>query len=150
MGGKIGVLLAVETEAVGSDALRGFVDNTAMQIAAMTPQFVNRDGVTEVSRAEQRKLFDAQLEEEGKPEAVRPKIIEGKLTKWMKEVCLLDQASVLDGDKTVDQVRAEVEKQISSTLGVKAFVRYERGEGLDAGPGGPDFAEEARRMAGQG
>lgn len=149
MGGKIGVLLALETEAAKTDALTGFADNTAMQIAAMTPQFVTRDAVPEASKDEQRKLFNAQLEEEGKPEAVRPKIVEGKLQKWMKEVCLLDQPSVLDGDKTVDQVRAAVEKEVGSRLTVKAFVRYERGEGLDAGPSG-DFAEEARRMAGQG
>jgi elongation factor Ts len=149
MGGKIGVLLAIETtKSAKSGALTKFVEETAMQIAAMAPQFVNAAAVPESEKSKQRQLFNAQLEEEGKPEAARPKIVEGKLAKWMKEVCLLDQPSVLDGEKTVDQVRAAAEKEIGAGLKVKGFVRYERGEGL-AGPAGPDFAEEARRMAGQ-
>lgn len=150
MGGKVGVLLSVATEAAEHEAMGGFVDDTSMQIAAMTPQFVSRDAVTEASKAEQRRLFDAQLEEEGKPEAVRPKIVEGKLSKWMKEVCLLDQASVMDGDKSVEQVRAAVEQRVGAAVGIEGFVRYERGEGLASRAAGDDFAEEARRMAGQG
>ncbi|HVZ35686.1 MAG TPA: translation elongation factor Ts, partial [Polyangiaceae bacterium] len=86
--------------------------------------------------------------EEGKPEAARPKIVDGKIAKWLKEVCLLDQPSVLDTEKTIDQVRAAVEKELGTKVAIKGFVRYERGEGL-AAPAGPDFAEEARRMAGQ-
>jgi len=150
MGGKIGVLLAVETSTPAqSPVLSKFVDDTAMQVAAMGPQFVNAAGVPEAEKNKQRLLFDAQLQEEGKPEAARPKIVEGKLAKWMKEICLLDQPSVLDGEKTVEQVRAVAEKELGGSLQIKAFVRYERGEGLAAAQG-PDFAEEARRMAGQG
>lgn len=149
MGGKIGVLLAVETAKTAiSPVLTKFVDDTAMQVAAMAPQFVNVASVPESEKVRQRQLFDAQLEEEGKPEAARPKIVEGKLAKWMKEICLLDQPSVLDGEKTVEQVRAAAEKELGAPLKVAGFVRYERGEGL-AAAGGPDFAEEARRMAGQ-
>ena len=150
MGGKIGVLLAVETsQPAQSPALQKFVEETAMQVAAMAPQFVDASVVPESEKSRQRQIFDAQLQEEGKPEAARPKIVEGKLAKWMKEICLLDQPSVLDGDKTVDQVRAAAEKELGGSLKVKAFVRYERGEGL-AAPQGADFADEARRMAGQG
>jgi elongation factor Ts len=150
MGGKIGVLLAVETsKPASSPVLTKFVEETAMQVAAMAPQFVNASGVPEADKNKQRLIFDAQLQEEGKPEAARPKIIEGKLAKWMKEITLLDQPSVLDGDKTVEQVRAAAEKELAGSLKIKAFVRYERGEGL-AAPQGPDFADEARRMAGQG
>lgn len=149
MGGKIGVLLAVETAKTAiTPVLSKFVDETAMQVAAMAPQFVNVASVPEAEKVRQRQLFDAQLAEEGKPEAARPKIVEGKLAKWMKEICLLDQPSVLDGEKTVEQVRAAAEKELGAPLKVKAFIRYERGEGL-AAAGGPDFAEEARRMAGQ-
>ena len=119
-----------------------------MQIAAMSPQFVDASRVPAADKNKQRELFEGQLAEEGKPEAARPKIVEGKIAKWLKEVCLIDQPSVLDGDKTVEQVRAAAEKELGSKLAIKAFVRYERGEGL-ATPQGPDFAEEARRMAGQ-
>jgi elongation factor Ts len=150
MGGKIGVLLAVETsKPAQSPVLSKFVDETAMQVAAMAPQFVNAAIVPEAEKNKQRLLFDAQLQEEGKPEAARPKIIEGKLAKWLKEITLLDQPSVLDGDKTVEQVRAAAEKELGGALQIKSFVRYERGEGLAAAQG-PDFADEARRMAGQG
>ena len=150
MGGKIGVLIALETsKPAQSPALGKFVEETAMQVAAMAPQFVDAASVPESEKNRQRQIFDAQLQEEGKPEAARPKIVEGKLAKWMKEICLLDQPSVLDGDKTVDQVRAAAEKELGGSLKIKAFVRYERGEGLAVAQGA-DFAEEARRMAGQG
>lgn len=150
MGGKIGVLIAVETtQPASSPIVAKFVEETAMQVAAMAPQFVNGAGVPESEKNKQRLIFDAQLQEEGKPEAARPKIVEGKLAKWLKEICLLDQPSVLDGDKTVEQVRAAAEKELGGNLKIKGFVRYERGEGL-ASPQGPDFADEARRMAGQG
>lgn len=152
MGGKIGVVLSVETgdaAAAGSEALSTFLEDTAMQIAAMAPQFVDASVVPDSAKATQSELFDAQLKEEGKPDAVRPKIIEGKLGKWLKEICLLDQPSVLDGDKTIDQIRAGLEKEIGSALKITDFVRYERGEGIEA-PAGEDFADEARRMAGQG
>jgi elongation factor Ts len=152
MGGKIGVILAVETAhsatAAKSDVLGKFVEETAMQIAAMAPQFVDASRVPAADKAKQREIFEGQLAEEGKPEAARPKIVDGKIAKWLKEICLIDQPSVLDGDKTVDQVRAAAEKELGSKLVIQAFVRYERGEGL-AAPQGPDFAEEARRMAGQ-
>jgi elongation factor Ts len=152
MGGKIGALLGVK---VGDAAVlkraefSKFVDDVAMQIAAMSPLYLDGGDVPAADRTKQGEIFDAQLKDEGKPEAARPKIIEGKLAKWMKEITLLDQPSVLDGDKTVEQVRAAAEKELGGSLKVKAFVRYERGEGL-AGPQGPDFADEARRMAGQG
>jgi elongation factor Ts len=149
MGGKVGVLLAVETgKGTDAPALSTFVEETAMQIAAMAPQFVSATAVPDSEKDRQRTLFNSQLEEEGKPEAARPKIIEGKLAKWMKEASLLDQASVIDAEKTVEQVRAAAEKAFGAGIKVKGFIRYERGEGLDA-PAGVDFADEARRMAGQ-
>jgi elongation factor Ts len=150
MGGKIGALLAVETSApASSDKLKNFVDETAMQVAAMAPLFLDGKTVSEDAKAKQRDIFNAQLAEEGKPEAARPKIVEGKLAKWIKEVALLEQQSVIDADKTIDQVRAIVEKELDAPLKLKAFVRFERGEGVEK-PQGPDFADEARRMAGQG
>jgi elongation factor Ts len=149
MGGKIGVILAVETaNSSRGDVLNKFVEETAMQVAAMTPLFVEASKVPASEKNKQREIFEGQLAEEGKPPAARPKIVEGKLSKWLKEICLLDQPSVMEGDKTVDQVRAAVEKELGQKLVIQAFVRYERGEGL-AAPQGPDFAEEARRMAGQ-
>lgn len=149
MGGKVAALLAVETGApVSSDKLKTFVDETAMHVVAMAPLFLDGNSVSDDAKAKQRAIFDAQLIEEGKPDAARPKILEGKIAKWIKEIALLEQQSVIDAEKTVEQVRASVEKELGAPVKLKAFVRFDRGEGIEK-PQGPDFADEARRMAGQ-
>jgi elongation factor Ts len=150
MGGKIGVLLAVRTgtEAVAkAPAFEKFVDDSAMQIAAMAPQFLNVSEMPADARSKQAAIFDAQLIEEGKPDAARPKIIEGKLAKWAKEVCLLEQQSVLDTEKTVEALRASLAKELGSDVTLSRFVRFERGEGIEK-PTAPDFASEVAKMAG--
>jgi elongation factor Ts len=150
MGGKIGVLLAVRTgteAGAKTPAFEKFVDDSAMQIAAMAPQFLNASEMPADARQKQAEIFDAQLIEEGKPDAARPKIIEGKLGKWAREVCLLEQQSVLDSEKTVDALRASLAKELGSEVTLSRFVRYERGEGIDK-PTAPDFATEVAKMAG--
>lgn len=150
MGGKIGVLLAVRTgtdAAAKAPSFEKFVDDSAMQIAAMAPQFLNVSEMPADAREKQAAIFDAQLIEEGKPDAARPKIIEGKLAKWAKEVCLLEQQSVLDADKTVDALRASLSKELGSEVTLSRFVRFERGEGIEK-PTAPDFASEVAKMAG--
>jgi elongation factor Ts len=152
MGGKIGVLLAVRSStdaAAQAPAFDKFVDDSAMQIAAMAPQFLNVSEMPADARAKQAALFEAQLIEEGKaiPEAARPKIIEGKLAKWAKEVCLLEQQSVLDSEKTVEALRASLAKDLGAEVTLSRFVRFERGEGIEK-PTTPDFASEVAKMAG--
>jgi len=150
MGGKVGAVLGLSVSgaaAASNAAVREFAENTAMQIAAMAPLYLDRSEVPEAARKAQGEIFDAQLAEEGKPEAVRPKIIEGKINKWMKEVCLVDQVSVLDSEKTIDKQRAELAKAIGADVTITGFVRYERGEGIEKKE--DDFAEEARKMAEQ-
>jgi elongation factor Ts len=150
MGGKIGVLLAVrvaDEAAAARPELLEFVDNTAMQVAAMAPQFMSRADVDDQAKQKQTEIFDAQLVEEGKPEKVRPRIIEGKLGKWMKEICLVEQQSVIETDKNIDRIRAEVSGKIGSEVTLERFVRFERGEGIDK-PDKIDFAEEVAKLAG--
>ncbi|MEO7034756.1 MAG: translation elongation factor Ts [Polyangiaceae bacterium] len=150
MGGKIGVLLAVRTAtdaAAKSPAFDKFVDDSAMQIAAMAPQFLNVSEMPADAREKQTAIFDAQLIEEGKPDAARPKIIEGKLAKWAKEVCLLEQQSVLDAEKSVEALRAALSKELGADVTLSRFVRFERGEGIEK-PVTPDFATEVAKMAG--
>ena len=111
MGGKIGVLLAVATESAQASSapeVEKLVDDTAMHIAAMGPQYLSSDEVSDSAKAKQAEIFEAQLKEQDKPppQAAWPKVVEGKVKKWLKEVCLLDQPSVVDSDKTVDEVRA--------------------------------------------
>jgi len=150
MGGKVGVLLAVRTgsdAAAKAPAFEKFVDDSAMQIAAMSPQFLNVSEMPADARGKQAAIFDAQLIEEGKPEAARPKIIEGKLAKWAKEVCLLEQESVIDTDKTVEALRASLAKELGTDVTLSRFARFQVGEGIEK-PTAPDFASEVAKMAG--
>ena len=150
MGGKVGVLLAVRTgtdAAAKAPAFEKFVDDSAMQIAAMSPQFLNVSEMPADARGKQAAIFDAQLIEEGKPDAARPKIIEGKLAKWAKEVCLLEQESVIDTDKTVEALRASLAKELGTDVTLSRFARFQVGEGIEK-PTTPDFASEVAKMAG--
>jgi len=150
MGGKVGVLLAVRTGndgAAKTPAFEKFVDDSAMQIAAMSPLFLNVSEMPADARGKQAAIFDAQLIEEGKPDAARPKIIEGKLAKWAKEVCLLEQDSVIDTDKTVEALRAGLAKELGTDVTLSRFARFQLGEGIEK-PTAPDFASEVAKMAG--
>jgi elongation factor Ts len=152
MGGKIGVLLTARTgtdAAVKNETVAKFLDDSAMQIAAMAPLHLKSTEVDASLKAKQAEIFEAQMKELEKapPAAQWPKIIEGKVAKWIKEVTLLDQPSVIEPDKTVDEVRAAAAKAAGTTVELGQFLRYERGEGLEA-PKGPDFADEVAKMAG--
>lgn len=149
MGGKIGVLIAVKLGdlAKATDAaLLKFVDDTAMQVAAMSPLYLAASEIDQSDRAKQTEIYEAQLAEEGKPAAAWPKIIDGKLAKWAKEVCLLEQLSVLETDKSIDQIRGEVAKAIGCELSIKSFVRYQLGEGIEKKKS-DDFATEVMKMS---
>jgi len=150
MGGKIGVLLAARTandSASQSPALAKFLEDTAMQVAAMAPLYLSPSEVPADSKQKQSEIFNAQLAEEGKPEAARPKIIEGKIAKWMKEVCLIDQQSVLDADKSVEDLRKALSKELGVEVTLSRFARFQCGEGIEK-PVTADFATEVAKMAG--
>jgi len=151
LGGKIGVILAVETE---SDAVAShpevvkFVDDTAMQIAAMNPLVLVRTDVNADKIAKQREIYEGQLREDPKPkpEAAWPKIIEGKLNKWYSEVALTEQESVVVPGQTIDKLREAAGKAAGGAVTITRFVRFERGEGIDKGAQS-DFAAEVAKMA---
>ena len=154
MGGKIGVLLAVRTNsdvAAKDAAFEKLADDSAMQIAAMAPLYLAASEIPADAKTKQSEFFKSQLAEDPKapPAASHPKIIEGKLAKWSKEISLLEQPSVLEGDKTVEQVRAEVAKQLGADVAFSRFVRFERGEGIEK-PAGEDFAAEVAKTMGGG
>jgi elongation factor Ts len=150
LGGKIGALVeaVADSAAVVAHAeFLKFVDDVAMQIAAMNPLYVARGDVPKDMVAKQREIYTAQLKEEKKPEQAWAKITEGKLNKWYTEVCLLDQESVIVSGSSIDKVRAEAARAAGGAIEVKRFVRFERGEGIEK-PQGPDFASEVAKMAG--
>jgi elongation factor Ts len=137
-GGKLAVLVhaeaakgPVDAEASRSDAT-GFVDNVAMQIAAMNPMVVSKDQLTKATIDKQNEIFAAQLKEEGKPEAAWPKILDGKLAKWLTEVTLLGQDNVWDPPAgSIDKIRLELGKRLGSEVKIHAFVRFSLGEGIE-------------------
>jgi elongation factor Ts len=135
MGGKLAVLIAAEAPSAdkkGDAAFKAFVENCAMQIAAMNPMVVNKNELKQTEIDKQKEIFQAQLKEEGKPEAAWPKIVEGKVAKWYTEVTLLGQDNVWDqGAGTVDKLRQELGKQLGGEVKIHAFTRFGLGEGIE-------------------
>jgi elongation factor Ts len=146
-GGKLGVL--VHAEGPKNAELTNFVDNVAMQVAAMSPTVVRKDEIAKATLEKQNEIFAAQLKEEGKPEAAWPKILEGKLAKWFTEVTLLGQDNVWDPPAgSIEKIRAELSKKLGGEIKIHAFVRYSLGEGIDRGPKDDLAAEVAKQIAG--
>ena len=147
-GGRIGVLLEVncETDFVAlSEDFQGFVKDVAMHIAAARPLVVSSEELPADEVAKQKEIFMGQAAEEGKPEHIAEKIVVGRLKKWTKEVCLLDQAFVKDPDKSIEQLQTEVGSKIGEKISVRRFVRYEVGEGIEKAS--DDFVAEVAAQA---
>ncbi len=151
LGGKIGVIVELncETDFVAkSPVFKELAHNFALQIAASKPLFVSEDEVDAESIENERKIYLAQALNEGKPEQVAQKIVEGRIKKYFKEVCLLDQEYFRDPTKTMRDVLNEAILTIGEKLTVRRFVRYEMGEGLEKRV--DNFAEEvAKQVAGE-
>ncbi len=148
-GGRIGVLVEIncETDFVArNDDFVAFTKDVAMQIAAMNPQFVRKEEVDEVTIARERSVLIEKAKESGKPEAIAAKMVEGQISKWMKEICLLDQSFVKNPDKTIDQIQQELIAKIGENIKIRRFVRFELGEGLEKKK--DDFAAEVAKQAG--
>ena len=153
MGGKIGVLVDVVTDVVNDD-VKEMAKNVAMQIAALRPQYTNDSEVSAEYIAHEKEILMAQImndpKESQKPEKVIKGMIEGRIKKELKEICLMDQVYVKaeDGKQSVGKYVEEVAKANGAKIIVKGFVRYETGEGLEKK--NEDFAAEvAAQMAGK-
>lgn len=151
-GGRIGVVVEASTSVINNE-VKECLKNVAMQIAALNPKYTSRDEVSEEFIAHEKEILKAQImndpKESQKPEKVIEGMINGRINKEMKEICLLDQVYVKaeDGKQSVSQYVAEVAKATGSDLKIKGFVRYETGEGIEKKS--EDFAAEvAKQMAG--
>ncbi|HEX2758595.1 MAG TPA: translation elongation factor Ts, partial [Thermoanaerobaculia bacterium] len=131
-------VVVVETK--GMDETLG--KDLAMHVAALAPQFANRDGVSEAALADEREIARAKAVVAGKPEAVVEKMVEGMIGKWYGEVVLLDQPFAKDDSKKVAQVIAE---RAGKDASVVRFVRFKVGEGIEKKGG--DFAAEVAALA---
>ena len=144
-GGKIGVMIQAKTE-VENDAVKTCLRNVAMQVAAMDPKYVSRDEVPADYLEHEKEILMAQAKEENpnKPENIIEKMITGRWNKELKEICLLDQAYVQDGDLTVAQYLEKVSKEVGATITVVKSIRFKTGEGLEKKV--DDFAGEVANM----
>jgi len=145
--GRIGVLVEVNIEtdfAAQSDQFRAFVKDIAMQIAAAKPEYVRREEIPASVIEKEKEIIYAQSQKEGKPANVIEKMTAGRLEKFYKEVCLLEQPWIRDTDMTVLQLLNEQIAKIGENINIRRFVRFERGEGLAKRE--ENFAEEVSKQ----
>jgi len=136
-GGRVGVLIEVncETDFVArTDDFRQLARDLAMQVAASRPLYVSREDVPAAVLEEERRIYRAAALNEGKPEHVVDKIVEGRLEKFFKEVCLLEQPFIKDPDRTVNDLIQEKIASMGENITVRRFARFERGESVAQEP----------------
>ena len=133
-GGRIAVLCEINCEtdfvAKGEDFIT-LCEDVSMQIAAMHPLCVSADDIPANEIAKQREIFTAQVKDEGKPDNIIPKIVDGKIAKWKKEVCLVNQVFVKNSEMTIGEAVTAVTNKTGEKITIRRFTRFEVGEGLE-------------------
>ncbi len=148
--GRIGVLVEVncETDFVAkTDDFKALCHDIAMQIAATNPAYLKREEVPQSVLDHEREVLRQQALNEGKPEKIVEKMIDGRIEKYYKEHCLLDQAFIKDGDKSVSQIITENIAKIGENINVRRYVRYQLGEGIEKRE--DDFVSEVMAAVGK-
>ena len=149
-GGSVGVMVQFDTDAADNDAFKAMGKDVAMQVAAMSPEYLDEASVPAEVIEHEKGILTAQLAEDeknkNKPAAVIEKIVMGRIGKFYKENCLMDQQFVKDGDYTVAKYVEKVAKEIGADIKVLGFTRYAKGEGLQKRE--DNFAEEVASMMG--
>ena len=149
-GGRIGVLVEVncETDFVAkTDQFRAFVKDIAMQIAAANPKFLAREEVSQAELDKEKEILRNQALNEGKPEKIVDKMVEGRMNKYYEENCLMEQVFVKDQEKTITELLNEKIAAIGEKISIRRFARYELGEGLEKKT--ENFAEEVMAQVNQ-
>ena len=147
MGGKIGVLVEVSNDTPATftaDAFKAYYHDLALQIAAAKPEHVLRAEVPTDTLDKEKKILREQALNEGKPEKIVDRMVEGRISKFYKDVCLTEQEFVKDPEKCINQYTAEVEKAIGAKIGPVRFARFERGQGIEKRQ--DNLAEEIAKM----
>ncbi|OHW62788.1 elongation factor Ts [Andreesenia angusta] len=146
-GGRIGVIVEVNTETdfvAKNEDFRAFVKDVAMQIAAANPKYVSREEVQQDDIEREREVLTQQALNEGKPANIVEKMVEGRIDKFYKEICLLEQPFIKDPDTTVEKLLAEKIAKIGENIKIRRFTRYEVGEGIEKKE--ENFAEEVAKQ----
>ena len=148
-GGRIGILVDLECT-VNNEVVQEAAKNVAMQIAALSPKYVDQSEISSDFIAHEKEILKAQIMNDPsnskKPENIIEKMLEGRLNKELKEFCLIDQVYVKDSDLSVAQYIANVAKEVGAPIAIKRFVRFETGEGLEKKQ--ENFAEEVAKQMG--
>ncbi|HHZ05645.1 MAG TPA: elongation factor Ts [Clostridiales bacterium] len=142
--GRIGVLVNFDTDVAANDGFAAYAKDIAMQIAAANPLFLNEAAVPADVIEHEKKILAEQVANEGKPAAIIDKIVMGKIGKYYKENCLVDQPFVKDPDLSVTKYTANVAKELGGKIAITGFVRFEKGEGLEKRE--DNFADEVASM----
>lgn len=142
-GGTIGVLVDLECEKE-SDILSTVAKDIAMQVAATNPLFLDKNGVDKASLDKEKEIYKLQAINEGKPEKIAEKMVEGRIQKYYKENCLVEQVWIRNSDYTILKYLAEKSKEIGSEIKLISFVRFEKGEGIEKKE--ENFADEVNRQ----
>jgi len=142
-GGTIGVIVDITCEKE-SDVLATVAKDIAMQVAATNPLFLDRNGVDKDSLDKEKEIYKLQAINEGKPEKIAEKMVEGRIQKYYKENCLVEQVWIRNSDYTIQKYLAEKSKEIGSEIKLISFVRFEKGEGIEKKE--ENFAEEVKKQ----
>lgn len=146
MGGKIAVLVNFNTSAeiAATDAFKEYAKNVAMQVAAISPLYLNADAVPANVVEHEKMIAQEQASASGKPVAVIEKMVIGKVNKYFKEVCLVNQEYVKDSSMSIEKYTQSVAKELGGSIEITGFVRFEKGEGLEKRE--DNFADEVAGM----
>ena len=146
-GGRIGVIVEInaETDFVSkNEEFVQFTKDIAMQIAASNPKYVTREEVPAQQVESEKEILRAQALNEGKPEKIVDKMVEGRIAKFYKEICLMDQPFVKDSDITIEELLTQKISKIGENIKIRRFVRFELGEGLEKKE--ENFADEVAKQ----
>ncbi|URZ00727.1 translation elongation factor Ts [Clostridium felsineum] len=141
--GRIGVLVNLNADKV-SEEVNTLAKDICMQIAAANPLYLDESSVDHEALNKEREIYKVQALNEGKPEKIVEKMVEGRIKKYLKEVCLLDQLWVRDSDLTISKLIDKKSKELGAALSIASFVRFERGEGIEKKE--ENFAEEVQKQ----
>jgi len=143
-GGRIGVMVKFDTGVAAKDGFAAFAKDVAMQVAAVSPLYVGKENVPADTVEKEKEILTTQAVNEGKPQNIAEKMVQGRIGKFYKEVCLLEQPFVKDSDITVAQYVENTAKTLGGDIKAVEFVRFEKGEGLEKRE--DNFADEVAGM----
>lgn len=142
--GRIGVLVKFETDIKTNDTFLDYGKSVAMQVAASNPQFVDSTSVPSEVVEKEKEILLAQALNEGKPQNIAEKMVDGRISKYYKEICLLEQPFIKDMDITIDKYTKNTEASLGGKIKISKFIRFEKGEGIEKRE--DNFADEVANM----